>query len=107
MDLLLGISKNGAGIALACSLAPVALYSVLYLVFRLCGKLRVNARGWQAGGVYSGGRVVLPAFRVFALFQPLLRAESRLARWLGGLRRRKKRREPRVSEVVVELVPIA
>ncbi len=106
MDVLRTFSEYGAGIALACSLAPAAAYSAMYLLFRVCGKLRVNAMGWHAEGMYSGGRVVLSAPGLFAFFQPLLRVESRAARWLGGLCR-KKRREPRVSEVVVELVPIA
>lgn len=106
MGVLQNISEHGAGIALACSLTPLAAYSLLYCIFRLCGKLRVNGEGWHAGSVYSGERVVLSALRLFAVFQPLLRAESRLARWLGA-KRRGKRREPKVSEVVVELVPIA
>ncbi len=87
-------------------LLPV-LYFSLYLLFRARGVLRVNAGGWQAGGVWTGRRLWLPAMWLFGFFQPLLRFESLLARKLARKRDHAAKREQGVSEVVVELIPLA
>ncbi len=89
----------------ALPLAPLAGYVWLYLFLRCMGKLCVNARSWHAESVSWGGRVVWSALRMFGFFQPLLRLESGVARRFA--RRRPKRREPAVSDVVVELIPLA
>ncbi len=90
---------------LALALAPFAGYAGLYFLLRLAGTLRVGARGWHAAGVDAGGRVVWPALRMFAFFQPLMRLESRLARRFA--RRGPRAWDQAVPDVVVELIPIA
>ena len=90
---------------LALPLTPLAGYVWMYLFLRCIGKLSVNARGWHAASVYWGGRVVWSALRMFGFFQPLLKLESGVARRLS--RWRPARMEQAVSDVVVELVPIA
>lgn len=84
---------------------PPVLYCGCYLGFRLLGKLAVNGGGWHAESVRLGRRAVLPALAVFGLFQPLLRLESAVvggyARIAGG------KPEQNISEVVVEVVPMA
>lgn len=92
---------------LAVALLLPVLYLSGYLVFRVLGVLRVNAGGWQAGGVGRGGRIWLPALWLFGFFQPLLRAESLLARKWGGKADPGAMRDQGISEVVVELVPMA
>ena len=84
-------------------LLPV-LYIALYGTLRLCGTLRVNRDGWLAGIVRFGGGTALTAWFLFDFFQPLLRLESSLRRRLALSRREK---EPVVSEVVVEVIPMA
>ncbi len=92
---------------LALAILLPALYLSLYLLFRARGVLRVNAAGWQAGGVWTGRRLWLPAMWVFGFFQPLLRLESLLARRLDRDREHAAKRDQGVSEVVVELIPMA
>ena len=89
---------------LALPLLPCLGYVCIYLALRLVGVLRVNAEGWHAGGVHLGRRILVPALRLFAAFQPLMRRESAVARRLFG---RSRKRDQAVSDVVVELVPIA
>lgn len=89
---------------LALSLAPLGGYACLYLALRLSGTLCVSARGWHAGSVYVGRRMILSAPRLFGFFQTPLRFESGVARWLS--RMRDKPMEQAVSEVVVEVIPL-
>lgn len=89
----------------ALPLTPFAGYVWLYCALRCFGRLSVGAEGWHAAGVDVGGRVLWPALRMFAFFQPLLRLESGLARRVAG--RRPTHREQAVPDVVVELIPIA
>jgi hypothetical protein len=105
MDIFENVVYCGYGNPLACFLLLALLYPVLYLAFRICGKLSVSARGWHAGSVYSRGRVVLSALRLFSFFQPLLRLESFAFRHVSDWRGIGKR-EPKVSDVVVEVVHI-
>lgn len=90
---------------LAFSMAPFCGYVSLYLALRLCGTLCVSARGWHAGSVHVGRRMVLSAPRLFGFFQAPLRLESRVTRWLSRLR--DKPAEQGISEVVVEVIPLA
>lgn len=82
---------------------PGALFLVGYAVLRCRGTLCVGSAGWHAGSVRIGRRVFLSALGLFALYQPLMRHEAGVRRWLDGESR--VRRET-VSEVVVELVHI-
>lgn len=93
------------GLWLLAGACPPILYLLIYTGLRFSGKLCVSGEGWHAGGVVLGARVVIHAMRLFTLFQPLLRLESGLRRRLA--RFGKTRNEQPVSEVVVELVPIA
>lgn len=106
MDVLKIIVQYGSGNPLVCSLLLALVYPALYLVFRACGKLSVNGRGWHAGSVYWGGRVVLSALRLFAFFQPLLRLESFAFRRFDD-RRGKMGCEAKISDVIVEVVRMA
>lgn len=94
---------HGTNLLLAAPLLPPALYAVGYLAFRRLGLLSVNESGWHAGTLRAGGRVLLPAFGLFSLFQPLLGLESKIRR----ARRAAKKSpdaEPAISEVVVEVI---
>lgn len=93
----------GLGAAGWLLVVPGALFLVGYVVLRCRGTLCVASTGWHAGSVRIGRRVLLSALRLFALYQPLMRHEARLRRWLGG---EKRARRDAVSEVVVELVSI-
>lgn len=104
MNVFSFVAGNGYGWLLAVVSAPLWGYAGLYLLFRCWGKLRVNADGWHAAGIFAGTRVLLSALRVFGFFQPLLRLESALARKAAGLLRSRSGEQP-VSEVVVELIP--
>ena len=91
---------------LALPLAPFFGYLWLYLVSRVGGVLRVSGRGWHAESVYFGDRILLPALLLFALFEVPMRVESAIVRALSRLGA-KGAQEQLVSDVVVELIPIA
>lgn len=85
------------------ALTACGAFVVLYAFLRLAGKLCVNSNGWHAGSVRCGRKVVVPALRLFALFQSAMRFEARVRSW--GSNKGRERRDA-VSEVVVELVSI-
>lgn len=101
----MGVFQNvsqGLILLLALPFLLAAGYVAVYAVLRCWGKLCVNADGWHAGSVQLGRRVVCSALRLFAAFQSPMRLESALARLFKA-----KRREQAVSEVVVEVIPLA
>ena len=101
MDVLRYFS-NGLILLLVLPLFAVAAYLAVYAALRCRGTLNVTADGWHAGSVLLGERVVCSALRLFAAFQTPMRFESALTRlW------RKKPREQTISEVVVEVIPLA
>lgn len=95
----------GIELWLAFPLAPAAVYMASYFWLRLLGKLRVAPGGWHAGCFHVGSRVVVQALLLFAVFQPLLRIEAAARRACRS--RRAELGETAVSEVVVELIPMA
>ena len=105
MNVVDTLSQHGTGALWLLPLLPPVAYLWVYTAFRCLGKLSVNAEGWHAGSVYCGRRVVLSALGLFGLFQPLLRLESGVARKFAALRG--KPREQAVSDVVVEVIPMA
>lgn len=91
---------------LAVLMTLPALYLAVYAVFRFWGVLAVNAWSWHAGSLTVGRAPVLSAVGLFSFFQPPLRMESALwRRWRDF--RKAGSAEPGVSEVVVEVVPMA
>ena len=86
-----------AWLAAGPGLAALALYAVL----RWRGLLRVNTEGWNASTIHFRRRMIVEAFDLYAVFEPLMRHEARLRRWLEGGR---KAGMENVSEVEVELV---
>lgn len=100
MNDLFTFAASGFGWLAIAAGALAAAYLAGYFLLRCWGKLRVNAEGWNASGIFFGRLVVLPALGLFGWYQPLLRLESaaaaRLFREGGG--------EQPVSEVVVELI---
>ena len=87
------------------AIAPFG-YVFLYCALRAGGKISVNAAACHAGGLCLGRRVVIGALAAFGFFHPLMRLESALVRALGGAFADAPR-EQAVSEVVVEVVPMA
>lgn len=87
-------------------LVPLIVYAGCYALLRVLGKLVVDGHGWQAASTYLGGRVLVPAFGLFGFFRPLVCFESALIRFIGGDAETAPR-EYGVSDVVVEVVPMA
>lgn len=85
---------------------PVFGYFAVYFLFRIGGKLSVNAAGWHAGGIEFSDRIMVTALGLFSFFQPVMRLESALARGMGKLTGGSPR-EQGVSDVVVEVVSMA
>lgn len=95
----------GNELLLALPLLAPAAYVYLYVWLRAFGKLCVNAAGFHAGNVEFGRWVAVSALRLFGFYQGLMRVESSFRRRCRGGGRKK--RDQSVSEVVVELVPLA
>ena len=85
---------------------PLIVYAGCYVLLRVLGRLVVSGHGWQAASIYLGARILVPAFGLFGFFQPLLRIESAFVRFIEGDAETAPR-EHGVSDVVVEVVPMA